>query len=75
MALTEYATSLKDIGRLQESEQMFYRALAIAKQCLGPRHEQVSFYIFSFSFCSIGPVAKHDTNTDCIIQLSKNDGI
>ena len=41
MTLTEYGTHYKSIGRLDESERAFSRALAIAKQVLGPSHEQV----------------------------------
>eukprot|EP00795_Rhopilema_esculentum_P014456 gene14456-5518_t len=42
MTLTEYGTHFKAIGRLDESERAFSRALAIAKQVLGPSHEQTS---------------------------------
>ncbi len=41
MTLTEYGTHFKAIGRLDESERAFSRALTIAKQVLGPTHEQV----------------------------------
>ena len=49
MTLTEYGTHYKAIGRLDESERAFSRALAIAKQVLGPSHEQV-FLIFLVRF-------------------------
>eukprot|EP00794_Sanderia_malayensis_P003670 gene3670-4187_t len=42
MTLTEYGTHFKAIGRLDESERAFSRALNIAKQVLGPTHEQTS---------------------------------
>jgi len=42
MTLTEYGTHYKAIGQLDESERAFSRALAIAKQVLGPVHGQTS---------------------------------
>jgi len=42
LAMTEYATHLKEIGELQSSKEAFSKVLNICQSVLGPTHEQTS---------------------------------
>ena len=57
MTLTEYGTHYKTIGRLDESEKAFSRALAIAKQVLGPSHEQVGLLCIAIALAYLTKVS------------------